>query len=476
MFTNFKTDTWKAKRHGNFRPRVRPLDPLSKDIWPINCQYYDSATMDHVQAWDLNVSDTKYTTANETINCVMLGKGSPHEHHLVPDAAGLAKLRKMVINSEPGATIVYLTQVRRYSITGSSIELAVDKKTWQALLSTLELPPNAVELLHENNGGTWQHVSYSKDPSTNQSMARAYHVGFKSSQFELLYGRYNCQSRRSLVLIMGSEIEWEKERLISQFTTSHDICLLQILLAVLGTWLQKVEQSRWSLDLAVLKLEKDTDIGQNTRRAKALPPNQLYVLRDEIAGAQGYIRSIARHSACIGSLLEFFTQTVERLNRLGHVPTEVLREQLLDAASQYQSQQRCQATQAHDLSWRIDTQWNVLVALRSKDDSETIIRMQEDTRSDSVLMKRMAAISVVFLPATFLATFFSMMFFQVNEAEDLVMNLNVWIYFVTTTALSLSIWLYFRFGEEWKLAVARWSIRQLTSKEAIEEPMEKALV
>lgn len=421
--------------------------------------------MDIIQSLDLNVRDTRYASSNEAMHYLEFGVGGPQQRRLSLDPAEIPKVQTLFAASEPRTRVVFLSQCRRYTIEGSAIELSVQCETWQALLTALELPPNVVELLHENNGGAWHCLSHLAEAEAAQPAPCAYHVCFKSSQFEMVYGRYDCISKCTLVLIMGSDLGWERERLLSQFRGPSQPNLPQIVLAVLATQLQKLEQSRWSLDLAVLQLEERTEDRGESQQAEALPPNQLYTFRDDIAGTQSYIRSVARHSACMGMLFETFVHAVGRFYQLENAPGEMLRQQILDEVGQYQRQQNCQAAQANDLGWRIDTEWNVLVALRAKRDSEVIIAMAQDTRADSILMKRMAAVSVVFLPATFLATFFSMMFIQVDDMGDLIINRNIWVYFIFTTALSLSMWLYFRFGRQWK-ARPGCSGRKLHRKES----------
>jgi hypothetical protein len=112
-----------------------------------------------------------------------------------------------------------------------------------------------------------------------------------------------------------------------------------------------------------------------------------------------------------------------------------------------------------DLIARIDTQWSIVVWLMTKHDSDTNIAIAQDTRADSVIMKRdsllmrrIAAVSIIFLPATFMATFFSMMFFH-NDQGELKLNGTIWVYIVCTTALSTLIVLHFRFANRWHAAV-----------------------
>ena len=94
-------------------------------------------------------------------------------------------------------------------------------------------------------------------------------------------------------------------------------------------------------------------------------------------------------------------------------------------------------------------QWSVLLAFVAKHDSDVNIAMAEDAKINSSLMKKMTGVSIIFLPATSLATFFSMMFFQVEHGA-LRMNTNIWVYFASTSAISLAIAAYFRFGKKGK--------------------------
>ena len=62
--------------------------------------------------------------------------------------------------------------------------------------------------------------------------------------------------------------------------------------------------------------------------------------------------------------------------------------------------------------------------------------MAKDSRTDSILMRRIAFITIVFLPATFMATFFSMAFFHTDQ-EALLMSNWIWLYFAITVPITL---------------------------------------
>jgi len=409
--------------------------------------------MDPTEAIDLNARDTEYLEDEESCPYIDFAESGLVKASFQLSDTGLSQIREMNTLPSSGTRALFIPQWRLYSTSYSTIQLRMKETTWTDLLSMLMIPPNVVELLHDNNGGSWQHVSHCTDnPAVHRKVSAghagpcAYHICFKTSQFELMYARHDFHSKRNLILIMGVNLEREIERLTSQFKGLRSVHLFHILLAVLGTWLQKLEQSRWSLDFSVLQLEQNTGFGQLVPDVVHSPAERLLLQRNDTAGAQGYIRSVARHSICTGDFFGVLEEALSRFLALQNCQDDSLRQPILDALGQYQSQQKTQAVQAHDLSWRIDTQWDVLVALSAKRDSDVNIAIAQDARTDSLLMRKMAGVSIVFLPATFLATFFSMMFFRVDDAGGLNISQNIWVYFAFTSALSLLIGIYFRFS------------------------------
>jgi hypothetical protein len=69
-------------------------------------------------------------------------------------------------------------------------------------------------------------------------------------------------------------------------------------------------------------------------------------------------------------------------------------------------------------------------------DTLTGLRIARDTQRDSVSMKTISWLTMVFLPATFVATFFSMGFFQFHQDSKNHVNISVapewWLYLAVT--------------------------------------------
>ncbi|KAI0458931.1 hypothetical protein F5B21DRAFT_527748 [Xylaria acuta] len=79
----------------------------------------------------------------------------------------------------------------------------------------------------------------------------------------------------------------------------------------------------------------------------------------------------------------------------------------------------------------------------TRHDNELMIQVAKDSRSvaiatarDSAAMQVIAAVTILFLPATFTATFFSMTFFNFSDAAKPSVSPWTWIYALVTTTLT----------------------------------------
>jgi hypothetical protein len=99
--------------------------------------------------------------------------------------------------------------------------------------------------------------------------------------------------------------------LTSNFDGQLNVHVVHIVLSITGAWLQKLEQSRWSLHLATLELEKERERVCYTDTLRPLLPDELSVLRANSVNIQGYIRSVARHSRLLGEIITSIERAVD---------------------------------------------------------------------------------------------------------------------------------------------------------------------
>jgi hypothetical protein len=139
--------------------------------------------------------------------------------------------------------------------------------------------------------------------------------------------------------------------------------------------------------------------------------------------------------------------TTEPHPKPGIIPAH-LAKSLIDAFVYLQSQSTSQISQTRNLKARVEMQWNVIAALRN-------IHIANSARADSEVIRRISIISIIFLPATFLAAFFSMSFFDFHQADQgkglqPVVSKWIWLYPACTVPLTIMFALGYGLGQGWK--------------------------
>lgn len=114
---------------------------------------------------------------------------------------------------------------------------------------------------------------------------------------------------------------------------------------------------------------------------------------------------------------------------------------------------KMQKIQVDYLSRRVEVQLTALFNLIAQKEAKVGIAVAEDSRTlasaskeDSMAMKTLAAVTVTFLPGTFVAAFFAMPLFEWDAVgEGTVVSKRFWIYWAVTvplTFLTLVVWVF----------------------------------
>lgn len=94
---------------------------------------------------------------------------------------------------------------------------------------------------------------------------------------------------------------------------------------------------------------------------------------------------------------------------------------------------------------RKDIAMNLVFNLVTQQDAETSTSIARDTKADSSSMKTIAVLTMVFLPATTVSSFFGMAFFNLSEQGNFMASTSVWMFVAVTaplTAITFVLWLY----------------------------------
>lgn len=124
-----------------------------------------------------------------------------------------------------------------------------------------------------------------------------------------------------------------------------------------------------------------------------------------------------------------------------------IHQRLLELRGEYDEHIRACATVIEGMALAARLEWNKVGrddALTNREISQSSVDIAEATRRDGERVRTIAILTMVFLPATFVATVFSMTFFNWTPAEgEAVLSPYIWIYAVGTvifTCLTLGSW------------------------------------
>lgn len=178
----------------NPKPRAQSPDndlhQSQQQAWPRGTRYFVPGIHDANSALRFLDKDTSFNPTVQDFRCVdFVNPGTASSNYLidVADTGALASLDSS--NLPPGSGhALFIPQRREYFERSTCSHISLPRSTWHHILGCCAIPTTALELLHDNNGGRFQHVSHCDDniqapcTSTNPShdlATCAYHVFFK---------------------------------------------------------------------------------------------------------------------------------------------------------------------------------------------------------------------------------------------------------------------------------------------------------
>lgn len=360
-------------------------------------------------------------------------------------------------------TVVHIRQKRHYLSRDTVSAISIDPATWFNVLQHFQVLPNFLELLHSNNGATLAWISYSEHGKGVREPI-AFHVGYKMGDWAndevAVYARRDLQTGRSFVLILGTEECLCREQICEALSRDATLTAFHIVFIVQSATLALAERIRWQMDYRTQELEGDTGVTTlRQRQANPLAPEQLRFNRN-LQVATDFTRNVAWGSERIRLNFEALLSHLSQYSEIcppgsAHaLPQDVL-QNLTQACELKRSLARHQFDQIQCLLARLRSQAEITKTLMAERDTQISIDIAQATRRDSELMRGIAAVTMIFLPATFVATFFSMVFFHVGDEREvrLIIDRKIWLYPVVTVPLTacIAMWyLAWSLGLPWK--------------------------
>lgn len=212
------------------------------------------------------------------------------------------------------------------------------------------------------------------------------------------------------------------------------------------------------------------DDDKNAEKGKT----ELALDRDALRGITKNLHMISQDADVLVSSTEMGTMVVERMatahaylkttseisSRQGHNQVDDMLEHLMHSL---QSRKRW----ILGYKSRKDIAMNLVFNLVTQQDSETNTSIARATRADSSAMKIIAALTMIFLPATAVSGFFGMVFFD-NQNGEVVVTTDWWLFIATTIPITIILIMIWRIWLSWteliegpqivrRLAIRAWS-------------------
>lgn len=434
--------------------------------WPEDSRFFNPSTTNVSRISHLLKATTDYT-----------------QQHLRPNVSGLVMhngrtllcatatnardvIAKIIDTVSPtgATTIIYMRQKRFWFPQRTTYAIGLDEETWMKLLERFEIPSNVVELIYENNGGNFCHASETETAETVFHVA--YKIGGWGDHEHMAYARHELDSNNAFILVTGY-VPNCLNKLHTLYEQAPQANIFHAMLELATSELDLVERMRWNWDSDTQDLEAKTGFSSlQVSGVIPLPVEQLASNKEGYVTLDG-LRDIGWGSelvvATYRSLLTHLRRYTQLINSRPHVKVQPLHasviERIRDVLRQRLSIAEIQHSQISQLGLRVRAQLDVTSTLITQRNMELNIEIANATKRDSEIMRGIAFVTMVFLPATFVATFFSMSSFGA-EQSTLVMLPGIWVYPAVTLPLTAVIALWYFLSSRLQIQYAMGRMRR----------------
>lgn len=259
-----------------------------------------------------------------------------------------------------------------------------------------------------------------------------------------LYARYDFKTENSFLLIMGTDASVSQDRAIRLLHAKPQPSSFHVIFTLQSTTLAVLEFKRWDWTTQLKSVEVETGFTR-LKRPGVLSPrklnewNQDSVITELESGFMAWAaaRMISNFEAFLRHL-NVYQEACEHSPQSGL--GEVQLRNLQTACQTNLDLVQSQHDQTQKLRRRLNTHLDVIKTLKAqrndevnieiaqatKHDSEINIQIADAVRRDSERMRQITFITMLFLPATFVATFFSIVFFHVENEQCVPSMQQIW--------------------------------------------------
>ena len=377
--------------------------------------------------------------------------------HISPEQA----FRKPVEGRQPLLTI-YLIPLQGHKIIG------ITHRTFIEFLEYAQIPPHFAAVLADNNGITTTsqgHLDEKGIPGTVELLVKAPLAPAINGS---VYFNHDLQSSETKVALFFHEHLLDRLKEVLQHNTQCNpasktpmdpFLTLSVMMSESAAML---EDRRREIDDQVQLQEGSTGVTMMTRKMREASIDEYATLFSKSHLCQQDLMYMERTIAFQAQLVGFFQEQHTALTSLRQrrATSDAARAQVFAQAQKTTasfglsaSQLQHMAVQVGTLSQRIRMHLAIVEARLSQASARNLVAISEETKRDSMAMKTIAAVTMLFLPGTFTASLFAMPFFGTSsgngQGEEFEVSKWFWVYVAITVPLTLMVLLAWMIWQRW---------------------------
>ncbi|KAK4122869.1 hypothetical protein N657DRAFT_646622 [Parathielavia appendiculata] len=357
-------------------------------------------------------------------------------------------------------------------LRSGKLVLSIPKQAFQKIQEAWHLHPRTIEVFLSNNGAF---ATFNSCPGGRTSLVMKV-ASSRATGFDCV--SVNCDPGRRTTYVLYQHLS-DEDTVFATLLSTPELCIDPHFFvgALYRSHHQHIEAHRLTIDDTILGIERATNIGTPGRLASPWLRRSL----DEPPASEDPKRVIQRLSYCQTDLavlghaarcsLECGRWLVQSIDEKLHYEQGL--QQVGEGTSRSQDlEQRDQAisdslrvaqlmvrdeveyirrrtaillSQVEQLRHRTQSQTDFMLSTITQKDSEYTAAIAVDGKRDSIAMRTISILGIIYLPPTFVATLFSVDMFEWGHGSDsgsevfaLRASPSVWIYFAVTVPLTLA--------------------------------------
>ncbi|KAH6655913.1 hypothetical protein BKA67DRAFT_562158 [Truncatella angustata] len=358
-----------------------------------------------------------------------------------------------------------------------SAQINAKRESWEILSSQFELHDSTAEAFLDVNGA-FGFYSYRSTDGTRSiervkiivKVANKMTIGYQALSLVFDFSKLTIKA-----LIHGAlPAQWDSfiNLLCDSLHLCHHPLLLPTVLFV--SHRLEIDHYRKRIDDSILQMERETGFGvagiltTDQDRTFAQQSFSLESALVQLQSQQTELATLANVSRFSDRFSDFLFNSISRLNQTlrtsDHHHILELEDEIFHMLELPRSQAKSALSQIQSLKERVQSQTSLIFSLISSEENRTSRFVAEESakvaiasKRDSMAMKTVAVLTMIFLPGTFVAAFLSMPFFEWNADTGSYPSSTPfqWIYWAITLPLTIALMVGWQVW--WKMEDKLWN-------------------